>query len=535
MLPFLIGAAAGAALYNNSQHSDYGSRPFGQMFSPCCGQAPFSNFMQNCASGLPQLAMSALIPPQYQMGAQFLMGAGQLMQQLNQRLQYGCQMGSPYGQMGMSPYGQMGMSPYGQMGMSPYGQMGMSPYSMYNMGMQPSTLATLQAINSMLGRPSPFPFGQPSFGMGPQVGVSVNNGGPMMGMGPQVGVSVNNNGGMPYNPMGSMMGMGPQVDVAVNANPCMPMGSMNGAGTNVNVSVNSNTGAMPMGMGMGMPGGMGMGMPFGMGKPDLSSEFDQAMRVIDQNFGKLAHGGGTFNQHDLANAAQDFSNPQLAAACQWLLNNKMAFAGLDTASQQERGNFITKLFMRPDGEVGHNDMRSALAQTKNSVTDDATISVLQKYEAKIFGHAHKHRLRDRKDFENMANGGQMPNGEKAPPDLQAACRNLLADRALWDKIDSAQTHNQGWKRSGDNRISMRDLQIVSSKTNNNYVPAELQIPGGNYQQNPYQYPGAGFSSCAFGAMQNHLAMTGTNPAALNYMNQNASMFMPPYMQPHPVY
>src|SRR5207245_4535276 len=131
-------------------------------------------------------------------------------------------------------------------------------------------------------------------------------------------------------------------------------------------------------------------------------------------------------------------------------------------------------------------------------------------------------LLNRNTIQRIASGGKMPSGRAAPPDLQAACRNLMADNALWDKIDSAQTHKSKWKKSGDGKISLRDLQTIATKTDNNFVPPALQIPGGNYQYqpSPYSYPGAGFNSCAFSAMQGNLSMTGSDPTMLALLNQN---------------
>lgn len=208
------------------------------------------------------------------------------------------------------------------------------------------------------------------------------------------------------------------------------------------------------------------GMPPGSGPMPMDK--DQAMRVIYNNWDKVAP-ENKMTLETLKSASQDPSaSAELQTAAKWLVDNPTVFADMDIANwrnHQERrgagihvfGDLGAKIHKtnKRDGIVGIEDMASIITRTGNGLGDKQIVETLKKNfdaisEDGVFGRQH---------LESIANG-RMPNGGDPPRDLKAAAEALLQpDKAyLLDRLDFSYHKSEGRRKDGrDQLIGMKDL------------------------------------------------------------------------------
>ncbi len=213
---------------------------------------------------------------------------------------------------------------------------------------------------------------------------------------------------------------------------------------------------------MGLPG-FGPGpvvSPFANPTPPTTQRpNDDALKTIDKNFEALAKGKDHFDKKDLEAAAKNTKNPELASAAKYLLDNPMLLNGMDTAYQDAKGKSG-----KNDGKFSRADVTAALSSTKNTVGEQNIIDTLLSHSGEILKDG-KGTI-SKESLETIATKGKLPNGKDAPADLQAAVKSLLANPALFDKLDSAFDVKTGrFKNTSglDKEISLADLQISAEK------------------------------------------------------------------------
>lgn len=151
---------------------------------------------------------------------------------------------------------------------------------------------------------------------------------------------------------------------------------------------------------------------------------------------------------------EDFT-PEFQAACKFLKSDqgKDTLRKLDTADADNAGKGLFK--GNPDGNIGLGDVTAALQKTGlNAGQRDAVSTLRENFNA---------LSKDGKTFDldtvrNVANGMNMPDGNRPSGELIQACQKFLQDTALHLSTDNAQKVSEGkFDQQGDQKYSMKDL------------------------------------------------------------------------------
>ncbi|MEK8029349.1 hypothetical protein AACH06_00835 [Ideonella sp. DXS29W] len=239
------------------------------------------------------------------------------------------------------------------------------------------------------------------------------------------------------------------------------------------------------------------------GNPSGPMDESRATKVLSNHFSQLSGGDKTFNKKDLEKAAADPSKPELQRAAQFALDNPMFMRGLDTAGKGDR----------PDGKISARDLRSSMQTGKLAQGDQAVLDTISRYAEPLYNQSGRKTL-NRGDFERMANGGNMPNGQPTPPDMQEAARAMLSKPALFERLDSAKSNG----RSADGGISKRDVEITQSRASS--AGSAGSSSGTQWPQNRPQIiagePGYGTQFVAYAGIEARLQATGQIDLAMQF-------------------
>jgi len=225
---------------------------------------------------------------------------------------------------------------------------------------------------------------------------------------------------------------------------------------------------------------------------------NRATKVLNNNFEKLSGGHKCFSTDDLKRAAADGSDPELQRAAKFALDNPTYMRGLDTADHG----------LWADGLFSKRDLNVSMQTGKLSQGDQAVLDTVGRYFNELYNQSGRGSL-NKGDFAEMARGGNMPNGQPTPPEMQAAAQALLSKPALFDRLDAAE---KGGRRL-DGKISKGDFEVTQTRgreagsaSGAPNMPG-IQLPSIRPQIVPGQ-PGYGIQTFASLAMEGHLTATG---------------------------
>ena len=207
----------------------------------------------------------------------------------------------------------------------------------------------------------------------------------------------------------------------------------------------------------------GQQMPMQAGAQNIPMDNPRAAREIARHFDEMAGGpGGKVNIGQLQQIASTGmmpngqpAPPELRAACQHLANNPRALEQMETADANAQGKQCT-----PDGQIGKGDMNALLQRLSPAVGEQNTIAALQQHGRQM---CDANGCFDKGTVQNVATTGMLPNGQSAPPELTAACKDLMSRPELFDKLDNAwKVRNGEGDQRGDGKIGMWDLNAVQN-------------------------------------------------------------------------
>lgn len=206
-------------------------------------------------------------------------------------------------------------------------------------------------------------------------------------------------------------------------------------------------------------------------EPTTGMDHDKAMNTLLKNWDNVAGSDGMVSKDDLAKAAKDTKNPELAKAANFMLDNKTFLDGLDTAFQHSQGKKRSA-----DGEISREDMATALQSSKFTPQEAKVLNTLGNLKDTLFGNGNMLSL---DQIRSMAKGGNMPDGKSTPLAVQLAMQSLLNSPGLLHRLDSSKVDGLISRENLDKTLA--DLGAKGTKGGSAFDPASLfggsSLPG----------------------------------------------------------